>query len=120
MAIISFITLATGPNVINLFTSVSYNFLNKLECLSMASLSSLVYCLWVRSGAYLIQAAGRLRPYLLRLGWKGLSGTNTLAYLEKFVNYGRKKYYNIGPRPEVEISGKIGIKFDPSTEFRIW
>ncbi len=27
-------------------------FLNKLECLSVASLSSLVWCLWVRSGAY--------------------------------------------------------------------
>ncbi len=49
-----------------------------------------------------------------------MPGTNDLAYYEKFVNYGRKKIYNIMPRPEVEISGKIGMKFDPSTEFRIW
>ncbi len=36
-----FIVLATGPKVIKLFTSViSTNFRNRLECLSLASLSS--------------------------------------------------------------------------------
>jgi hypothetical protein len=30
----------------------------------------------------------------IRLGWKGLPGTNTLAY------YGQKEFYNIGPRPK--------------------
>jgi hypothetical protein len=33
----------------------------------------------------------------IRLGWKGLPGTNALAYLKKIVTYGRKKF-NIGPR----------------------
>ena len=28
------------------------NFYNKLECLSLVGLSSLVYCLWVRPGPY--------------------------------------------------------------------
>jgi hypothetical protein len=32
-----------------------------------------------------------------RLGWKGLQGTNTLAYYEYVVNYDRKKFNNIGP-----------------------
>ncbi len=27
----------------------------------------------------------------IRLGWKGLPGTNPLAYLQKIVNHGRKK-----------------------------
>ncbi len=36
------------------------------------------------------------RPFLnvSRLGWKGLQGTNTLAYYEKLRT---KKVYNIGP-----------------------
>jgi hypothetical protein len=31
----------------------------------------------------------------VRLGWKRLPGTNTLAY---YKNYGQKKFYNNGPR----------------------
>jgi hypothetical protein len=31
-------------------------------------------------------------PANIRLGWKGLPGTNTLAF------YGRKKFYNTGPK----------------------
>ncbi len=38
--------------------------------------------------------SGKLRPNT-RLGWKGLPGTNTLAYHEQFVNYSCKKVYNI-------------------------
>ncbi len=30
--------------------------------------------------------------------------TNTLAKLQTFVNYGRKKFYNIGPRRKRELS----------------
>jgi hypothetical protein len=37
-----------GANVIKLFTAVSY----KKGCLSLASLSNLVHCLWARPGAY--------------------------------------------------------------------
>ncbi len=48
---------------------------------------------------------GRLLALLanIELGWKGLSGTNTLAYYE---NYGRKKFNNIGLRMEVTESDK--------------
>jgi len=66
------------------------NFRNKLECLSLASLSSLVYCLWDSPGFYpkvehLKGYSMGLAPALLtniRLGWKGFPGANTLAYCE--------------------------------------
>ncbi len=41
-SILSMDTSPTGPNVIKLFISVFFNFHNKLQCLSSASLSSLV------------------------------------------------------------------------------
>jgi hypothetical protein len=47
-----FIILRPGANVIKLFTVVNYNFRDKLDCLLLVSLSRLVYCLWVRPGAY--------------------------------------------------------------------
>jgi len=34
-------------------------------------------------------------PANIRLGWKGLPGTNSLDYHEK--NYDHKKFYNNGP-----------------------
>jgi hypothetical protein len=72
--------------------------------LSLASLSSLVYCLWTRTGAYsrmehLKGSSIGLAPALptnIRLDWKSLTGTNTLAYCH-YLFYGRKKFYNIGP-----------------------
>jgi hypothetical protein len=48
---------APGANVIKLITAIIYIFRNELECLSVNT----------------------------RLGWKGLPGTNTLAY------YGNRK-----------------------------
>jgi hypothetical protein len=57
--------LTPGPNIIKLFTSVIYGFRTKLECLSLASFSSLVYCLWVRPVTYLVvqeHHAGRYWP----------------------------------------------------------
>ncbi len=66
------------------------DFRNKLECLSLASLSSLVYYLWVRPGAYprvehfkgaSLKKALAL-PANIRLGCRGLPGMNTLAYYE--------------------------------------
>ncbi len=62
-------------------------FHNKQEYLSLASLSILVYCLWVRTGAYprVEHLKGASLGYALalptniRLGWKGLPGTNALA-----------------------------------------
>ncbi len=67
------------------------NVRNKLECLSLASFSSLVSCLLVKqeltqmknlSGALL---KGRLfaLPTNNGLGWIGLPGTKSLAYYEK-------------------------------------
>jgi hypothetical protein len=69
----------------------------------MARLSSLVYCLWARPGAYhrkeplkssLIGQAPAL-PTNIRQGWKGLPGTNT-SLLQKSVNYGCKKFMTLG------------------------
>ncbi len=69
----------------------------------MAKLYSLVYCLWARPGAYPIvehlkgSSMGQI-PALqadIRLSWKGLIWKNTLAYY-----YGRKNFYNIGPRDQ--------------------
>ncbi len=63
------------------------DFSNKLECLSLASLSSLIKCLWVRlgdprvvhlKGASLVWALVLLAK--IRLGWKGLPGTKTFAF----------------------------------------
>ncbi len=36
-------------------------------------------------------------PTNSRLGWKGLPGTNSLAYNGKSVNYGRNKFHDTGP-----------------------
>jgi hypothetical protein len=35
-------------------------------------------------------------PSNIRLGWRGLSGTNT-SLLRTFINYDCKKFYNVGP-----------------------
>ncbi len=62
-----------------------------LECLYLASLSNLVYCFCARPGAYLrvdhltdFQKCRLLlnQQILESVGWKGLPGTNTLAYYE--------------------------------------
>ena len=72
-------------NVIKLFTAVIYGFRNKLECFSLASLSSLVYVCGPGAypreehmkGASLGQTLAL--PANIRLGWKGLPRTNALA-----------------------------------------
>jgi hypothetical protein len=51
MPIKSYITLSREEKLYKKFPECT-NFLNKLEGLSLASFSSLVYCLWVRSGTY--------------------------------------------------------------------
>jgi hypothetical protein len=48
------------------------------------------------SGVPLYARLLALRTYI-RLSWKGLQGTNTLAYYET-LNYGHEKFYNICPR----------------------
>jgi hypothetical protein len=62
------------------------NYSNKLECLSRASLLSLVLCLWVRLEATLVKrisGASLYGRFLALFGWKGLPGTNALAYYER-------------------------------------
>ncbi len=44
--------------------------------------------------SFIVQASGL--PTNIRLDRKGLPGTNT-SLLRNFVNYGCKKFYNIGP-----------------------
>jgi len=41
-------------------------------------------------------------PTNIRLGWKGLPGTSALPYYKKVVTYGRKEFYNIGPRSIID------------------
>jgi hypothetical protein len=67
----------------NYFTTVIYNVRNKLECLSLAGLSSSVHCL-LGAAAYLGSIAllkGKLLALLtnIRLGWNGLPRTKALA-----------------------------------------
>ncbi len=40
----------------------------------------------------------------IRLGWKGLPGTNTRAYYGPFIGYGCKRSYGIGHWSHLEVS----------------
>ncbi len=89
-------------DVIKLFTAVIRN---KLECSTLASLSSLVYCMLARPGVYpgvkhsksFFRVGScffnKQQTRLERLGRDKHSGL-----LSTLVNYGRKIIYNIGPR----------------------
>ncbi len=71
-----------GVNVIKHFWSRFTDFCNKLECFSLATLSSLVYCLWERLAYPSETPKGRSSIWYalsIALSWKGLSRTNTLA-----------------------------------------
>jgi len=48
----SFIGLKPGACILKLIAAVIYGFRNKLESLSLASLSSLIYCLGTNTLAY--------------------------------------------------------------------
>ncbi len=81
------------------------DFRNKLECLSLASLSILVLCLWVRPGAYLrvehLKVAS-LRyalalPANIRTRLERLARDKHFSLLQKSVNYGHKIFYSTGP-----------------------
>ncbi len=79
-----------GVKVIKLFTAWSYTLFNKLERLSLASLSSLVQYLLVRPEPTWVKRLsgdplyGRLlvSPTNIILGPKGLPGTNARAFYE--------------------------------------
>ncbi len=70
--------LDTWACIIKLFTAVIYGFHNKLECLSLASLSSLVHCLrtitillrkpWITAViSFMIQAPGKLFMVIINI-----------------------------------------------------
>ncbi len=86
----SFITMTPRTNVIKLFTAVSNEFPNKLECCLLSSLSSQAYCLRARPGAYprvehlkgvSLGWASTLPANTIQ-SWRGLQGANTLTYYE--------------------------------------
>jgi hypothetical protein len=56
----SLIAIAPGACIIKIITTVIYGLRNELECLSLASLSSLVYCLGTNTLAY--YGNRKLRP----------------------------------------------------------
>ncbi len=66
------------------------NFSSKLECLSLATFSSLIECFGLRPVAYYgVEDHSGAPPRLalalianIRLGWKSLPGTKTLDYYE--------------------------------------
>ncbi len=97
--------LDLGPMLYNLLRPYYTNLGNKLECLSLASLSSLAQYLQVRQGAYLSKAPSKcsIIGETLNIKIKYLTQLESTArdkhssLLRKFVNYGRKKFYNIGP-----------------------
>ncbi len=96
---------STGANVLKLFTAVVTNFRNKLERFSLASFFSLVQCLCIRSylkGASLGQAPA-LRANI-RQGWKGLPGTNTLAYYDNLQIRAVKCFITLTPGYRNKIS----------------
>jgi hypothetical protein len=103
-----FKSLALGANSVKLFTDVICGFRNKRECLSLASLSSLVQCLWVTPGAY------------TRGGKSGaterLSRDKHSSLLRISVNYDRKKFYRIGPRVLFVCIGKV-MRIYPTNKF---
>ncbi len=72
------------------------------QSLSLASLSSLVYCLWARPGSCpRVETSERFFIRVgftsnIRLGWKGLPGANTLAYLKIIVSKIRNSHTRCG------------------------
>ncbi len=88
---------------------------NKLECLSLASLCNLVYCLRVRPGAYarvVHVKVTSLKDRLLylftnvRLRLKGMPTTNTLAYYEHSDIYDVKILITLGPSVDAVNYGR--------------
>jgi hypothetical protein len=91
-AVKSFITLATW--VVKLFFRHNLP-MYKLECLSLADLSSLLEYLLFRLEASLYGKFLTL-PANIRLFWKGCKDKHSSLF-GPFINYDRKKFDNIGP-----------------------
>ncbi len=82
------------------------NFRNKPDHLSLASLSSLILMFAGKAKDYLSEATerystlGRLlaSPTNIRLGWKGLPGTKSLAFYKKLKITAVKFFIVLDPR----------------------
>jgi hypothetical protein len=86
-----FYNIGTRCHVIKLFVNVTSKWENKVGCLSQASLFSLVFCLWVRPGAYPIVQ----HPKGLHSGSpKRCSTDKQSSLLQTFLNYVCRKFYN--------------------------
>jgi hypothetical protein len=62
----------------------------------------------VRPGAGASLGYATSLPANIRIGWKGLPGTNAV---QKSVNYGRKKFYSTGPRFFVAVEMQKRLSF---------
>jgi hypothetical protein len=67
-----------------LFRDIIYKYRNKLERLSLARLT-----------------------HKLRLGWKALAGTNTLAYFATTVSYASKMFIKSAPGDQIFVCVEI-------------
>jgi hypothetical protein len=73
--------------------------------LSLASLTSLVYCLWARPGAYPREeylkgssiGKASVFPTNIRLGWKGFPGANTQAFCKNSQLTALKSFITLDP-----------------------
>jgi hypothetical protein len=73
--------MRSGPNAIKLFYGRNLLIFNKLGCLFLTGLSSLMFA--GKTTDFQLTGDPLSLPTNIRLGWKGLPGTNTLTYLKK-------------------------------------
>ncbi len=98
-----FFKTTTGRNVIKLFISVIRN---KLECLSLESVYQPCLKFATKSTVYLSVAVERCSTprqatdlrHIHQIRLERLARDKHSSLLRKLVNYGRKKFYEIGPR----------------------
>jgi len=94
------------------------NVRNKLQCLSLATFSCLVCCIWVaRPGSnprveQLKGASPASTPASFAKIRLGMPATNT-SLLQTFINYDRKSFYNIGSRSLPIRHSKRSFRFPP-------
>jgi len=85
---------------------LTYEWPNKLECLSMVSLSSLVSCLGARPEPtlveYLLIVLGL--PAKNKLGWKSLSWTNNIYIYTTFTKNHTHIYTRHSPRTTLRMT----------------
>ncbi len=74
------IQLRPGANVILFFSSLLTKWFKRLECLFLLGLLTLFLYLWVRPEARTSLRQAKSILTNIRLGWKSIKRTNTLAY----------------------------------------